>query len=105
MHDHQYGAPSSFIGNLCPGFLAVYRFQQVSSIVHRHSKQQQQQQGAEDQDEEEAQSVEMWLLTDSTMAQLMDPQLAAPAVQFLVLEVPSHAPVLLANRNRHCSYC
>ena len=66
--------------------LAVYRFQQVSDIVYRRSKQQQQQ-GEEHQEEEEAQSLDMWLLTDSTLAQLMDPQLAAPAVQFLVLEV------------------
>lgn len=66
---------------------AVYRFQQVSDIVYRRSKQQQQQQGDEHQEEEEAQSLDMWLLTDSTLAQLMDPQLAAPAVQFLVLEV------------------
>ena len=36
----------------------------------------------------------MWLLTDSTMAQLMDPQLAAPAVQFLVLEVACHAAIM-----------
>lgn len=64
---------------------AVYRFQQVSDIVYRRSKQQQQ--GEEHQEEEEAQSLDMWLLTDSTLAQLMDPQLAAPAVQFLVLEV------------------
>jgi len=67
---------------------AVYRFQQVSDIVYRRSKQQQQQ-GEEDQEEDEAQSLDMWLLADSTLAQLMDPQLAAPAVQFLVLEVTS----------------
>lgn len=36
---------------------------------------------------EEAQTVDMWLLSDSVTAQLLDPQLAAPAVQFLVLEV------------------
>ena len=35
----------------------------------------------------EAQTVDMWLLSDSVTAQLLDPQLAAPAVQFLVLEV------------------
>ena len=65
---------------------AVYRFQQVSDILYRRNKQQQQQ-GGEDRGEDEAQSLDMWLLTDSTLAQLMDPQLAAPAVQFLVLEV------------------
>ena len=71
---------------------AVYRFQQISDIVYRHKKQQQQQQDEDDQEGEEAQSVDMWLLQDSAMAQLMDPQLAAPAVQFLVLEVTSVAP-------------
>ncbi len=65
---------------------AVYRFQQVSDILYRRNNQQQQQ-GGEDHEEDEAQSLDMWLLTDSTLAQLMDPQLAAPAVQFLVLEV------------------
>lgn len=65
---------------------AVYRFHQISDIVYRHKKQQQQQ-VEDDQEEEEAQSLDMWLLQDSAMAQLMDPQLAAPAVQFLVLEV------------------
>ncbi|DBA74342.1 hypothetical protein WJX77_011104 [Trebouxia sp. C0004] len=65
---------------------SVYRFQQVSDILYRRNKQQQQQQGDEDREEDEAQSLDMWLLTDSTLAQLMDPQLAAPAVQFLVLE-------------------
>ncbi len=65
---------------------AVYRFQQVSDILYRRNKQQQQQ-GGEDREEDEAQSLDLWLLTDSTLAQLMDPQLAAPAVQFLVLEV------------------
>ena len=64
----------------------MYRFQQVSDIVYRRSKQQQQE-GDDDQEEDQAQSVDMWLLTDSTLAQLMDPQLAAPIVQFLVLEV------------------
>ena len=64
----------------------MYRFQQISDIIHRRSKQQQQQ-NADDDAEEEAQSKEAWLLSDSTLAQLMDPQLAAPAVQFLVLEV------------------
>ena len=62
---------------------AVYRFQQVS-------KQHQQQGGEDEQEEEQAQSVDMWLLTDSTLAQLMDPQLAAPVVQFMVLEVLTH---------------
>ena len=67
---------------------AVYRFQQVSDILYRRNKQQQQQQqGGDDREEDEAESLDMWLLTDSTLAQLMDPQLAAPAVQFLVLEV------------------
>ena len=65
---------------------AVYRFQQVSDIVHRRNKQLQQQ-SEEDPEGDEEQSMDMWLLTDSTLAQLMDPQLAAPAVQFLVLEV------------------
>ena len=65
---------------------AVYRFQQVSDILYRRNKQQQQQ-GGDDREEDEAQSLDMWLLTDSTLAQLIDPQLAAPAVQFLVLEV------------------
>ncbi len=65
---------------------AVYRFQQVSDILYRRNKQQQQQ-GGEDREGDEAQSLDLWLLTDSTLAQLMDPQLAAPAVQFLVLEV------------------
>lgn len=57
--------------------------------MYRHKKQQQQQQQQEEEDQkgEETQSVDMWLLQDSAMAQLMDPQLAAPAVQFLVLEV------------------
>ena len=68
------------------GSPAVYRFHQISDIVYRHKKQKQQQE-EDDQEGEEAQSVEMWLLQDSAMAQLMDPQLAAPAVQFLVLEV------------------
>ena len=67
---------------------AVYRFQQISDIVYRRSKQQQE--GQEGEEEQEAQSVDMWLLTDSTLAQLMDPQLAAPTVQFLVLEVLLH---------------
>jgi len=71
--------------NMCLA-AAVYRFQQVSDILYRRNKQQQQQ-GGEDHGEDEAQSLDMWLLTDSTLAQLMDPQLAAPAVQFLVLEV------------------
>lgn len=80
---------------------AVYRFQQVSDIVFRLSKQQQQQ-GTKDGNEQEAQSVDMWLLTDSTLAQLMDPQLAAPAVQFLVLEVPLHCPVLHTEHSHQC---
>ncbi|KAL3133458.1 hypothetical protein ABBQ38_007321 [Trebouxia sp. C0009 RCD-2024] len=66
---------------------AVYRFHQISDIVYRQRKQQQQQQQEDDnQEEDEAQSVDTWLLQDSTMAQLLDPRLAAPAVQFLVLE-------------------
>lgn len=78
--------------SMCFAAAAVYRFQQVSDILYRRHKQQQQQ-GGEDREEDEAQSLDMWLLTDSTLAQLMDPQLAAPAVQFLVLEValsPGH---------------
>lgn len=55
----------------------------MAEIFYR--KQQQQDKG--DKDEDEAQSVDLWLLTDSVTAQIMDPQLAAPAVQFLVLEV------------------
>ena len=78
---------------ICVLLAAVYRFQQVSDIVYRLGKQQQQQ-GNEEEDEQEAQSVDLWLLTDSTLAQLMDPQLAAPAVQFLVLEVPPQCSVL-----------
>ena len=70
----------------CKFVPAVYRFQQVSDIVYQRSKQQQQE-GDEDKEEEEAQSLDLWLLNDSTLAQLMDPSLAAPAVQFMVLEV------------------
>ena len=69
----------------------MFRFQQVSDIVYRRGKQQQQQ-GDDDQEEDQAQSVDMWLLADSTLAQLMDPQLAAPVVQFLVLEVTHACP-------------
>ena len=90
-------APST----VCPQlmwFPAVYRFHQISDIVYRHKKQQQQQQEEDDQEGEEAQSVDMWLLQDSAMAQLMDPQLAALAVQFLVLEV-----VLLDHRYKQVS--
>lgn len=86
---------------------AVYRFQQISDIVYRHKKQQHQQ-DEDDQEGEEAQSVDMWLLQDSAMAQLMDPQLAAPAVQFLVLEVsfldtgpPIVLPKSLQANNEH----
>lgn len=76
----------------------MYRFQQVSDIVYRRSKQQQQQQqqGGDEQEEDQAQSMDMWLLTDSTLAQLMDPQLAAPVVQFMVLEVCSCTTVILS---------
>ena len=88
--------------NIHPVLAAVYRFQQVSDIVYRRSKQQQQQGGEDEQEEEQAQSVDMWLLTDSTLAQLMDPQLAAPVVQFMVLEVMPVAmylaPIGLASR-------
>lgn len=80
---------------------AVYRFQQISDIVYRHKKQQQQQ-DEDDQEGEEAQSVDMWLLQDSAMAQLMDPQLAAPAVQFLVLEVVLLDPDLPFTYLRAC---
>lgn len=62
---------------------AVYRYQQMAELLHRKL----QQEDKEDMAEEEAQSLDLWLLTDSVTAQIMDPQLAAPAVQFLVLEV------------------
>ena len=55
----------------------------MAEILYREH----QQQDKGDKDEDEAQSVDLWLLTDSVTAQIMDPQLAAPAVQFLVLEV------------------
>ena len=74
----------------------MYRFHQISDIVYRQRKQQQQQQEEDNQEEEEAQSVDLWLLQDSTMAQLMDPRLAAPAVQFLVLEVACVPALLLS---------
>lgn len=61
---------------------AVYRYQQMAELLYRK----QQQEDKED-DDDQAQSVDLWLLTDSVTAQIMDPQLAAPAVQFLVLEV------------------
>ena len=85
MHCCGLHLPVQFVPSSC-GVPAVYRFHQLSDIVYRHKKQQQQQE-EDSQDGEEAQSVDMWLLQDSAMAQLMDPQLAAPAVQFLVLEV------------------
>lgn len=66
------------------GPAAVYRYQQMAEVLHRR---QQQQQHDKEEDEEEAQSVDLWLLIDSVTAQLMDPQLAAPAVEFLILEV------------------
>ena len=86
MHCPWLQLPVQCVPRSC-GFPAVYRFHQISNIVYRLKKQQQQQQEEDDQEGAEAQSVDMWLLQDSAMAQLMDPQLAAPAVQFLVLEV------------------
>lgn len=68
---------------LTTGPAAVYRYQQMAEVLHRK----QQQQHDKEEDEEEAQSVDLWLLIDSVTAQLMDPQLAAPAVEFLILEV------------------
>ena len=62
----------------------VYRFSEMATLLQRSS------QSTDDEDDAESSKqtpIEVWLLQDCCTAQLMEPNFAADAVHFMVLEV------------------
>ena len=67
----------------------MYRFNEMATALQRSG------QGFDDADESEPRKqapLELWLLQDCCIAQLMEPQFAADAVLFMVLQVWHTAP-------------